>query len=112
MPMDFPDLQSVIARVCEPEDPARAERLRSVGVQFFRRPNEGESEEEFRNAAADFVRDVRGDPLEAAEIRTGRGWDRQSPWEALRELPGVLALVAGVRAHEERLRRCERPRSE
>jgi hypothetical protein len=33
-------------------------------------------------------------PVEAAEIRTGRGWDRQSPFETLRELPGALDLVA------------------
>lgn len=112
MPMDFPDIGSVIARVCEPEDPARAERMRGVGLQFFRRPNEGESDEAFRNAAADFVRDVRGDAVEAAEIRTGRGWDRQSPFETLRELPGALDLAVCLRAHEERLRRCERPRSE
>lgn len=94
MPMDFPDHASVVNRVCEPEDPARAARLRSVGLQFFRRPNEGESEAEFRDAAADFVRTVRGDPVEAAEIRTGRGWDRQHPFEILREVPGTLALAA------------------
>jgi len=102
MPMDFPDHQSVVNQVCEPEDPVRAERMRSAGFQFFRRPNEGESEEEFRNAAADFVRDVRGDTVEAAEIRTGRGWDRQSPFETLRELPGMLELVADLASRTRR----------
>lgn len=85
---------SVVNRVCEPANPVRAARLRSVGLQFFRRPNEGESETEFLAAAADFVRTVRGDPVEAAEIRTGRGWDRQLPFEILREVPGTLELVA------------------
>jgi hypothetical protein len=94
MPMDFPDIASVIARVCEPEDPVRAERMRRGGLQFFRRPNEGEAEEAFRSAAADFVRDVRGDAVEAAEIRSGRGWDRQSPGELISELPGGLELLA------------------
>jgi hypothetical protein len=102
MPMDFPDIQSVINRVCEPENPERAERLRALGLTFFRRPNEGESEEEFRNAAADFVGNVRGDSVEAAEIRTGRGWDRQSPEELLRELPGMMELVAELRAEQAR----------
>ena len=102
MPMDFPDIESVVRRVCEPEDAERAARLRAMGLEFFRRPNEGESEEEFRNAAADFVGNVRGDRVEAAEIRTGRGWDRQSPAELLRELPGMLELVAGLRAEQAR----------
>lgn len=93
MPMDFPDHASVVNRVCEPEDPTRAARLRSVGLQFFRRPSDGESEAEFREAAADFVRTIRRDPVEAAEIRTGRGWDRQSSFEILREVPGTLELV-------------------
>ncbi len=105
MPMDFPDHESVVRRVCEPENAERAARMRQMGIEFFRRPEPGESEEAFRNAAADFVGNVRGDRVEAAEIRTGRGWDRQSPEEILRELPGMMELVAGLRA--EQLRRIQ-----
>jgi hypothetical protein len=94
MPMDFPDHESVVRRVCEPENAERAARMRQLGIAFFRRPEPGESEESFRIGAANFVRNVRGDSVEAAEIRTGRGWDRQSPLETLRELPGALDLVA------------------
>lgn len=107
MPMDFPTIESVVRRVCEPEDAERAARLRQMGLQFFRRPEPGESDEAYRNAAADFVGNVRGDRVEAAEIRTGRGWDRQTPEETLREMPGALELVAALRERLIAARRAE-----
>lgn len=94
MPLDFPTIESVIRRVCAPDDPSR---VRS-NVHYFRRPEEGETEDSYRHAAADFVRDVRGDPVEASEIRTGRGWDRQLPEETLREIPDGLGLLMLLRS--------------
>jgi hypothetical protein len=58
MPMAFPDFKSL----CQ-----RAEQ------RNFRKPNEGETEEEFRQAFAESMQDA--DPVEAHEIRSGKGWD-------------------------------------
>ena len=58
MPMSFPDFESLRQR---------AEQRK------FRKPNEGETEEEFRQAFAEFMQEV--DPVEAHEIRSGKGWD-------------------------------------
>lgn len=66
MPMSFPDFESL---------KRRAEQRK------FRQPNEGETEEQFRTAFADFMMNV--DRVESSEIRTGRGWNNQSPFELL-----------------------------
>ncbi|WYW00713.1 hypothetical protein Illi2_00031 [Pseudomonas phage vB_PpuM-Illi-2] len=62
MPMSFPDMQSLINR---------AEQ------RGFRRPLKAETEEEFRNALADHMLHI--DRVESAEIRSGKGWDKQDP---------------------------------
>ena len=59
MPMDFPDLKSL-------EFAAK--------VWKFRTPNEGESEDDYRNALANFVSDK--DYIESQEIRHKSGWDK------------------------------------
>lgn len=137
MPLDFPDIDSVIRRVCKPVDeiirqvlnasvdaryaPAiiahiktmpRHDRVQlaegleilatAAGIpitlygrgKYFREPIPHERDEDFRNAAADWMRDVVGDTVEASEIRTGRGWNKQTPLETLSELPGGLELLA------------------
>ena len=59
MPMSFPDMKSLkFAAQC----------------WKFREPNEGESEDEFRVALADFVQPK--DLIESQEIRTSKGWDQ------------------------------------
>ena len=61
MPMDFPDMESLIQ--C-------AENWK------FRPPDEGEEEEHYRSALADFVRPK--DFIESQEIRNKVGWDKFS----------------------------------
>ena len=80
MPIDFPDMESLISR---------------AKMRKFRAPNPDESEKAYRNAFADFMLDI--DSVEASEIRTGKGWDLQSPQELLAELPGMLDLVESLR---------------
>ena len=80
MPIDFPDMESLIAR-------AKARK--------FRAPNPDESEDQYRNSFADFMLGI--DSVEASEIRTGKGWDLQTPQELLAELPGMLELVESLR---------------
>lgn len=59
MPMDFPDMQSLI----------------NCGeVWKFRAPNPGETEQQYRKALADFVQPQ--DLIESQEIRTSKGWDK------------------------------------
>lgn len=59
MPMDFPDFDSLkMAALC----------------WKFRRPKEGEAEQDYRKALADFVEPK--DPIESMEIRKGVGWDQ------------------------------------
>ena len=59
MPMDFPDMRSLI----------------SVGkVHKFREPNEGETEIQYRNALAEHVQPI--DSVESEEIRNGCGWNK------------------------------------
>jgi len=65
MPMDFPNMQSLINRAKQ---------------RNFRQPNEGETESEFREAFSVFMRGV--DIVEAMEIKAGRGWDKIDPNEA------------------------------
>ena len=66
MPMYFPNLDSLKQRAQQ---------------RGFRQPNEGESEDQYRAAFADFMITV--DRVESAEIRAGKPWDNQSPDELL-----------------------------
>ncbi len=59
MPMDFPDMKSLI-QVAE--------------CHKFRPPFEGEEEHEYRTKLADHVQPI--DLLESMEIRTKVGWDK------------------------------------
>jgi hypothetical protein len=59
MPMDFPDMQSLIE---------------AAHVHKFRPLNDGESELEYRTALANFV--APKDFIESEEIRNGKGWDK------------------------------------
>lgn len=61
MPMDFPDMKSL---------------ERAAECWKFRKPNEGESEAEYRTALADFVQPK--DLVESMEIRAKVGWDKFS----------------------------------
>lgn len=142
MPVDFPDIESVIRRVTRPvdsiiravidrlvSDKEAAKILRETVLRmpygpketlatllmslvegnkdippialpgrgkYFRGPMPGESDDAYRSAAADWMRDEVGDHVEASEIRTGRGWDKQTRVEMLAELPGGLELLAGL----------------
>ena len=59
MPMSFPDMASL---------------KRAAEMWKFRKPNEDETEAEFREALADYVHSR--DMIEAMEIRTSKGWDQ------------------------------------
>jgi len=61
MPMDFPDMKSLIS---------------AARVHGFRSPENGEPEEKYRNALADHVESR--DFIESEEIRNGCGWDKFS----------------------------------
>jgi hypothetical protein len=56
--MNFPDMKSL---------------ERAASGWSFRKINDGESESDYRNALADFVKPK--DFIESHEIRTGKGWD-------------------------------------
>jgi beta-galactosidase/beta-glucuronidase len=60
--MDFPDMKSL-------ESAAECWK--------FRKPNKGETEQQYRTALADFVQPK--DFVESCEIRNKVGWDRFSP---------------------------------
>ena len=59
MPMDFPDMKSLID---------------AAAVHKFRSPREGEDESSFRAALANHVRPF--DFIESEEIRNKVGWDK------------------------------------
>ena len=59
MPMDFPDMRSLI---------------NAAKVHKFRKSNDGETEIQYRQALADHVK-LR-DFVESEEIRNGSGWDK------------------------------------
>lgn len=59
MPMDFPDLNSLIS---------------AASIWKFREINTTESEDDYRTALADFVADK--DFIESQEIRNKVGWDQ------------------------------------
>ena len=70
MPMDFPDMVSLITH---------------AKMLNFRLPNEGESETDYRRALADFV--APQDFVESEEIRNKHGWDKfteEENWQMLR----------------------------
>ena len=70
MPMSFPDIESLKQR---------------AKVREFRQPEEGESEESFREALASHVGEV--DIIESMEIRNKVGWDQ---WD---DQPNVLGAL-------------------
>lgn len=61
MPMDFPDMNSL---------------KRAAECWHFRAPTDGESEDDYRTALANFVEPK--DFVESCEIRNKVGWDRFS----------------------------------
>ena len=69
MPMDFPDLKSL---------------KYAARIWKFRTINDGESEDDYRNALADFVEDK--DFIESQEIRHKVGWDK---WSEEQEKDGL-----------------------
>jgi hypothetical protein len=64
MPMDFPDMQSLV---------------NAADIWKFRALGEGETEREYRIALADFV--APKDFIESEEIRNGKGWDKWNSGE-------------------------------
>lgn len=85
MPMNFPDMESLI---------------QAAEVHRFRRPHEDEAEEKYRVALADHVQRI--DFVESMEIRTSKGWDRWTPEEGVEMLvrsgAGDLLREISVRA--------------
>ena len=75
MPMNFPDMDSLI---------------RMGEMLKFRKPNEGESESDYRIALADFDKD----PIESQEIRSGNGWDK---WNEADKFGMLLDALSGKR---------------
>jgi hypothetical protein len=73
MPMDFPDMESLVA---------------AAEIWKFRAPLEGETEATFRGALADFVRSK--DLIESQEIRTGFGWDKWGEKEGRALVHGAI----------------------
>lgn len=73
MPVDFPDMKSLImAGECHK----------------FRAPNEGETEIQYRIALANHVRPI--DFIESEEIRNGKGWDKWDDRESKNMLLGAM----------------------
>ncbi len=66
MPMDFPDMKSLID---------------AAEVHGFRLPYEHEDVAGYRTAVANHVAKI--DFVESEEIRNGKGWDKFSPSENL-----------------------------
>lgn len=73
MPMNFPDMMSL---------------MRCAEVWKFRKPNDGEKEAEYRKALYEFV--LPKDPIEAGEIRTGKGWDQWNESEKVLSIMDVI----------------------
>jgi hypothetical protein len=59
MPMDFPDMNSLI---------------QCAKIWKFRQPNEGEPEVDYRKALSDHI--APQDFIESQEVRAGKGWDK------------------------------------
>lgn len=66
MPMDFPDMDSLIEH---------------ADMHMFRKPNPDETEAEFREALAVYVAEV--DLVEAEEIRHKVGHDKWTPGQSM-----------------------------
>lgn len=66
MPMNFPTYESLRNRAAS---------------RHFRQPHTNETENDYREALADYMRFI--DPVESSEIRSGLGWDKQSPLSVL-----------------------------
>jgi len=62
--MSFPNLESLKSRATQ---------------RNFRQPLENETEDEYRTAFADFMRNH--DLVESMEIRSSKGWDQMDPSE-------------------------------
>ncbi|AXG66974.1 hypothetical protein HOU08_gp248 [Dickeya phage vB_DsoM_JA29] len=81
MPMSFPDFDSLKRRAHQ---------------RNFRQPKDGETEQEFRTAFADFMLEV--DRVESAEIRSGKGWDEmQHDPAAMLRMMGFGDVVDSIR---------------
>lgn len=79
MPMDFPDLASLRRSY---DDPKR--------VPY----KAGESEAAYRERCAVYIETVWKDPVEAQEIRSGKGWDRwddKTTDQAIRSHPDPMS---------------------
>ena len=79
MPLSFPDMKSLSSRAMQ---------------RGFRQPFTcdtciHETEDQYRNAFADFMQGV--DPCEAHEIRTSKGWDE---WDGEEKTEMVVRLLA------------------
>ena len=72
MPMDFPNMQSLI---------------NAAEVHQFRKPKEGESEADFRIELANHV--FPRDRIESFEIRYGIGWDQWTRGQKLESVRGL-----------------------
>jgi len=69
MPMNFPDMESLVE---------------AAKVHKFRKPHDGEAEDGYRVALADHVQRI--DFVESMEIRTSKGWDRWNQAEGMEML--------------------------
>lgn len=79
MPMDFPDLNTLRRFYDAP------------GAVPYRA---GESEADYRERCARHAETVYGDPVEAMEIRSGKGWDRwddKTTDQAIRSHPDPMS---------------------
>lgn len=94
MPRDFPDMASL---------------LKAARIHKFRQPTENEAMNQYREALADHV--FKLDVVESGEIRSGRGWDKQTPEERfsllLRNWYISLSCHAEVAALHETLNQTE-----
>ena len=77
MPMNFPDMKSL---------------LLAADAWKFRKPNEGESEDEYRIALAEFV--APQDMIESMEIRNKVGWDQ---WNDAQNLAMLMRAFSGAK---------------
>lgn len=92
MPMSFPNMES----------------LKMAGeVHKFRKPNQGESEEDYRKALALHVRHI--DRIESFEIQFGVGWDE---WTADQKIDNKLPTCewAKTAGHEDSFNKAPRLR--
>jgi hypothetical protein len=79
MPMNFPDMKSLIS---------------AAEVHEFRQPKENETQAAYRNALADHV--APRDFIESQEIRNGTGWDK---WDDFQKTDLVLRGILGKKGY-------------